>query len=165
MINNLLIREATPVDIPALCCLYFDFHQFHAHHLPERLLSLGEYNDFDATQLAVDIQHLLDDEQAAVFVAVESEQCVGLAEIYLRQDDPQPMRVAKRYGYLQSVMVSGDARGQQIGTQLLKAVEMWAKQRGATEMQLETWEFLDGPLPFYEKNGYKTLRRKLVRPF
>jgi GNAT superfamily N-acetyltransferase len=163
IMNELLIREATASDIPDLCRLYFDFHQFHAHHLPEWLFSLGEYDDFDVAQLTEDIQRLLDDEEVAVFVAIVSGQCVGLAEVYLRQDEPITVRVARQYGYLQSLMVSDVVRGQQIGSQLVKAAEIWAKQREAIEMHVETWEFLDGPLLFYEKNGYKTVRRKLVR--
>ena len=37
------------------------------------------------------------------------------------------------------------------------------KEKGATEMRIETWEFEEGPLRFNEKNDYRTLRRTLVR--
>jgi hypothetical protein len=45
----------------------------------------------------------------------------------------------------------------------MTAAEAWARQHGATEMQLDTWEFDAGPLRFYEKTGYRTLKRVLVK--
>ena len=30
-------------------------------------------------------------------------------------------------------------------------------------MKLDAWEFAAGPLGFYEKNGYKTLKRTLIK--
>jgi GNAT superfamily N-acetyltransferase len=41
--------------------------------------------------------------------------------------------------------------------------ETWARERGAEEMRLDIWEFDDGPLTFYEKRGYGTVRREMVR--
>jgi GNAT superfamily N-acetyltransferase len=46
--------------------------------------------------------------------------------------------------------------------QLIYMVEGWAKERGASEIRLETWEFPDGPLSFYEQMGYQTLKRTMV---
>jgi GNAT superfamily N-acetyltransferase len=102
-------------------------------------------------------------EDAVLFVAESAGEIVGLAEIYLRQDDVHEVTMAYRYGYLQSLMVSEAHRGQGIGIALVTAVETWAAAQGATEMRLETWEFAAGPLPFYERAGYTTLRRTLVR--
>lgn len=34
---------------------------------------------------------------------------------------------------------------------------------GLAEVYVEIWEFEEGPLRFYEKNDYRTLRRTLVR--
>lgn len=56
-----------------------------------------------------------------------------------------------------------DCRRRGIGARLLDAVQRWAKEKGATEMRLETWEFADDPQEFYEHNGYRTLRRTLAR--
>ena len=37
------------------------------------------------------------------------------------------------------------------------------RERDATQMKLDAWEFAAGPLGFYEKNGYKTLKRTLIK--
>jgi len=90
-------------------------------------------------------------------------QVVGFAEVYLRKDEPDPARIAYKYGHLQSLLVTEAFRQHGIGEKLLEAAENWAKGRGAAEMRLETWEFPEGPFRFYEKTGYRTLRRKLAR--
>jgi len=101
-------------------------------------------------------------EDSALFVAESAGRVVGLAEVYLRQDEPDPATVARCYGYLQSLMVDPAYRRQGIATQLMAAAEAWAQARGAAEMRLQTWEFDGGPLPFYDRLGYRTLRRTLV---
>jgi GNAT superfamily N-acetyltransferase len=45
----------------------------------------------------------------------------------------------------------------------VEAAQNWAKEKGAAEMRLETWEFPGGPLPFYEKIGYRTIKRTLKK--
>ena len=49
-----------------------------------------------------------------------------------------------------------------MGRQLVEAAERWATERGVQEMKAKTWEFPEGPLPFYETLGYRTLSRELV---
>ena len=39
----------------------------------------------------------------------------------------------------------------------------WAKNKAASEMRLDIWEFPQGPLYFYQNQGYRTLKRTLVR--
>jgi GNAT superfamily N-acetyltransferase len=158
------IRFAEAGDFEILCRLYVAFHEFHARDLPTRLLSLGKPEDFDCMGLATNLTKLLANPDAALIVADVDNHVVGFAEIYLRQDEAGSAKVAYQYGYLQSLMVDETFRGRDIGTQLVKAAEQWAIERGAAEMRLETWEFPAGPLSFYERIGYTTLRRMLIRP-
>ena len=88
---------------------------------------------------------------------------VGLAEVYLRQDESNALRTVYRYGYLQCLVVDQRLRGHDIGRQLMAAAEKWSRAQGATELRLESWEFDQGPLGFYTRQGYRTLRRTLVR--
>jgi diamine N-acetyltransferase len=58
------------------------------------------------------------------------------------------------------VLASFLAQG--LGRLLVEVAQQWARERGATEMQLDIWEFAAGPLHFYERLGYRTLKRHLV---
>lgn len=157
------IRPATPGDIPALCKLYHAFHEFHAEGVPARLNSLGPWEQFDASQLRRGLQEILDNEQACLYIAEVEGELAGFAEIYLRQDEPNPARASYDYAHLQSLLVARGFRKQGLGRHLVQAAEVWARQQGAVEVRLETWEFPDGPAQFYERIGYRTIKRTLSR--
>ncbi len=130
----------------------------------DRLISLGDPEAFDASWLSNRLDKLLDAVDVTIYVAEVDDQVVGLAEVYLRTDEQHiPERVAYQYGYLQSLIVASAFRGRGIGERLLNAAEQWAKERGASELRLETWEHESSPLGFYQEQGYRTLRRTLVR--
>lgn len=159
----MVIRLAEVDDFDALCRLYVAFHEFHVRSLPTRLISLGKPERYDCTDLTTALAKIVANPDAALFVADVNGRIAGFTEIYLREDEVGTAKVAYRYGYLQSLMVDETLRGCGVGKQLVEAAEKWARARGATEMRLETWEFPAGPLSFYERIGYTTLRRTLIR--
>lgn len=154
-----LIRLATEQDIDQLISLYIEFHEFHVPGVPERLRRPEVY---DEAELRDALRAIFANPDAALFVADAGKELLGLAEVYLHQDEPQMLTVAHRYGYLQSLIVSAAQRKKGVGKQLVMAAQQWAKERDATEMQLTAWEFAAGPLPFYEALGYRTLKRHFV---
>lgn len=156
---GLTIRQATCDDIAALLELYREFHEYHVRSVPDRLRVPERYDD---EQTSEQIRHILSSDDAAIVVAESDGQLVGLAEVYLKRDDPHPATIAYTHGYLQSLMVTEAMRGQSVGRQLVEAAHRWAKEHGATEMRLSTWEHTAGPQTFYEGLGYRTLRRTLV---
>lgn len=161
--TDLIIRAANSDDIEPLCQLYHQFHEYHAQRLPARLQSLGSFSEFDSSQLRIALQGILGDPSAAIFVASLGGQIVGLVEMYLRCDEPSPMRVAYSYAHLQSLMVLEPFRQRGFGTALVAKAEGWARERGAAEIRLDIWEFPGDPLGFYQAIGYQTLKRQLVR--
>lgn len=157
------VRPAERLDIPALCRLYHVLHEFTMQSVPDRLHSLGEFECFDATELSHSLVRLLDTIGMVILVAEYANELIGLAEVHLRQDEENPLRVNYRYGYLQSLVVASGWRNRGVGGQLLAAAETWCKTEGASELRLDSWEFEAGPLQFYTTQGYRTLRRTLVR--
>jgi len=55
---------------------------------------------------------------------------------------------------LDTLWVSDDLRGQNIGSKLLKEIEDVGRERGCIRCLLDTLNFQ--AMPFYEKHGYKT---------
>ncbi len=158
-------RRAVEADFERLDLLYTEFHMFHVLGVSDRLRPLAapdERADKDVNTLRVALQNILHSEDAALFVVEVDDRVVGFAEVYLRQEEEQPLVIAHRYGYLQSLMVSAPYRKLGLGEALVKVAQQWAKEQGASEMQIETWEFAAGPVPFYEHLGYRTLKRHMV---
>jgi len=154
-----IIRQATENDIPNLIQLYIEFHEFHVWGVPDRLRIPDAY---DEAGLYDSLHAILSSENSAIFVAEVNGNLVGLAEVYIRQDKPEPLVVTHRYGFLQSLLVTARQRKNGIGKELVFTAQQWAKEHGATEMQLDIWEFDEGPLHFYERLGYRTLKRHMV---
>ncbi len=157
--DGIIIRRANDNDIVALLALYREFHEYYVRRVPDRLRALERYDD---KYVLRPLTNLLHDADAALFVAEDAGMLVGLAEVYLKRDEPTPATVAHIHGHLQSLMVTEAARRQGIGRRLVEAAHRWATERGATEMRLNTWEHPEGPQAFYERIGYHTLRRTLV---
>lgn len=155
-----VIRQAKSHDLEELSRLYTEFHEFHVHRVPDRLLRSDSSR---IAELQAALQTIIENKDAVILVAEVDGQLVGLGEVYIREDSPNPLRVQHKYGHLQSMIVTEAYRGRGIGARILEAVEQWTKEKSATEVRLDTWEFQDGPLGFYEKHGYNTLRRTLVR--
>ena len=55
---------------------------------------------------------------------------------------------------LDTLWVSDDLRGQNIGSEILKEIEASGKKRGCIKCLLDTLSFQ--AMPFYEKHGYET---------
>jgi GNAT superfamily N-acetyltransferase len=55
--------------------------------------------------------------------------------------------------YVSKLWVSDAARGKGFGTKLMQAAEDLARQRGCTDVSLDTFEFQ--AKPFYDKLGYR----------
>jgi GNAT superfamily N-acetyltransferase len=157
------IRVATTSDVRQLGRLYFLFHQYHAEGLPERLKDLGAWEQFDTTQLSNDLENIIENRRARIFVAEDGGSIVGFVEIYLHEDEIDPATISHVFGHLQSLMVIPDRRNQGIGKRLVHAAEEWAVEQGASEVRLDSWEFPGDPVSFYEGLGYRTLKRKMVR--
>ncbi len=158
--NRLTIRLATGRDIDALIDIYIEFHEFHVRGVPDQLRIPETY---DRLELQASLKRIISGSTSAIFLAEIEDAVAGLAEVYLRQSEPDPAVVTRKYGYLQSLMVLEPYRQHGIGSQLVEAVEQWAKEQGASEMHLDTWEFAAGPLRFYEALGYRTLKRTMTK--
>jgi GNAT superfamily N-acetyltransferase len=154
------VRRANEADLGQVLALFHEFHEFHVRGVPDRLRIPHPYDDAAARDTLHGILHNVD---AALIVAEEHRRLVGLAEVYLRHDTPHPAAIEYTYGYLQSLIVTASLRRSGLGRQLVAAAEQWSHEHGATEMRLACWEFADGPLPFYEALGYRTMKRTLVR--
>jgi len=160
---KLILRVATLEDIESLSRLYCEFHNFHAKSVPDRLLGISEQPDIhEGTSLYHSLKKIIQSMDSEIFIAEADHQAIGFAEIYIRQDEANPLTVPYGYGYLQTLIITKRYRLQGMGAQLMRAVEGWAKEKGASEIRLDIWEFNEGPLAFYERMGYRTMKRTMV---
>lgn len=89
----------------------------------------------------------IDSEDAAVLVAATGEGLVGLCVAY---QDIHSVRFGRRV-WIEDLAVDPDSRSQGIGARLIAAASEWARQRGATHLELDTGEARTDSQRFYER--------------
>ena len=89
--------------------------------------------------------------RAAYFVATMNSEVVGGAGIYPTEDLPAgTVELVKMY-------INSKARGKGIAKLLMQRVLKTAKQKGYTNIYIETMPELDTAIKFYEKTGFDYL--------
>jgi diamine N-acetyltransferase len=151
---EVVIREASPADYEAVCALFVQLDQLHAQALPDLfqpVAGLARPREFFAQMLA--------DEEDAVFVAVHQGALVGLLRCSERCAPNLPLFVPRRFVSIDDLVVAAAFQGTGIGRLLMERAHQWARDRGASEVELVVWEFNASARAFYERQGYQTVRR------
>lgn len=153
---KITIREAQPGDVAGIAAVLRDELSHHIGLMPERFRMTDPVlpDGWLDSQLAQDNRRL--------FVAMLDEQVVGVALIRIETDD-HDIAVPRQYAYINELGVLETHRGQGIGQQLMRYIETWALEMGMIEIELNVWESNTGARRFYERLGYETLSRRLIR--
>jgi ribosomal protein S18 acetylase RimI-like enzyme len=152
------IREARLEDYDALCLI---FEQGDAHHrdaLPRIFCSSD-----GPTRSWQYVAALIADENATILVAEDDNQVIGAIQALIREAPDIPIFVPRRYAVIDSIIVSQTYRRSGVGQALMEEAHLWALDKGATQVELNVWEFNQGALAFYERLGYSTASRKMFK--
>jgi diamine N-acetyltransferase len=150
------VRLASRSDYEQLLPIYADVDELHLRNLsqvfqkPEESLRSEEYFD-----------RILDSADAAIFVAVHSEDIVGFISVCSKDAPDHPAMVPRKYAEIDTMAVMEQWRDRGIGRLLLAQARDWAVSRGAAQIELNVWEFNSGAIEFYERCGYTTTSRKM----
>jgi len=132
------------------------------------VISIREYTDKDynaATNLMRKLTELMGEkfdefrwktsllarksQQEGMFIAIEGDKVVGMSFAEIRGREAQP------YGYISSVIVDEDYRGQGIGELLIQKAIMYLGRRGANKVRINVRKEAVGAIKLYEKIGFK----------
>lgn len=156
-----IVRPARRDDWPAARDLLREADDLHAKLAPDYFRSAPRGDD--------EWQHLLDEENGAVLVALLSDGAadagpvaVLVARLYDTPDNP--MMVQRRRLHIETVVVSREHRRRGVGRRLMAEAAAWGRRHGAVEVVLTTWVGNDGAEAFYARLGYRVLSRVLYAP-
>lgn len=151
------ISPANLTNTPEISGLYQELNACMAALSPQDFCAAKQDEGF--------IRSVIEDEQSDFLLARDGEEVLGFALVQQKTTPPYPAFLSREYVYLMDIVVGAAYRHRGVGTLLLKAVEDWAKARGAEFIELGV---LSGNLPAiaaYEKAGYienrKTMRLAL----
>lgn len=156
---ELVIREATPLDYENLCELFDEADKLHRDQLPEMFQEpKGPARD------KAFILGLLADQTVGVFVAESDRKLLGLVQAAVKDAPPMSIFVPRCYVVVDNLVVKAGFRQQGIGQKLMDKVDHWAISKGASDVELNVYEFNQEAIAFYQKLGYETISRKMSKP-
>jgi ribosomal protein S18 acetylase RimI-like enzyme len=146
--SGLTIRKAKSKDIINLQKLYQQVDILHYQALPEIFNSVDEfqrtYSWFEAR---------FRDDDYCILVAEYKDEILGLVEIQIRQTK-HPLLKPRKYGHIRDIIVDEAWRKQGIGKSLMQNAHKWAKQQGASSVEIIAFSFNLEALSFYRNLGY-----------
>lgn len=152
------IRNAVAEDYPALCELFDGVDALHRDNLPHIFQRPdGSIRDQEY------FLGLMADENVGLFVAEIDGELIGFIHVIIRDAPPLPIFVPRRYAIIDSLGVKTEAQGRGIGRKLMDIAREWALAKGATAIELNVYEFNQTAIAFYQKLGYCTLSRKMIK--
>lgn len=134
------IRHATPEDASG----FINLHKALDAKSSFMLFESGE-RAFDLAAETEKLRRIIGSDYVAVFVAVLDEQLAGFAGVTRYQ----PRRASKSAKLATGVRADFYRRG--VGTQLLAAVEEWARARGVARLELTVMESNHSAIGLYKK--------------
>ena len=151
-------REAGQSDVEAIVVLLHESDMYHAHGAPEYLIDSGE--PLRAEDYA---RRLVTEENGVVLLAEDGDTIVGLVQLAFFQRREAPVMRSRPFAHVGDIVVSSSHRRAGVGGHLMAAAEAWARKRGAADLELGVWEFNEGAIAFYERLGFRTHRRTMMK--
>ena len=111
-----------------------------------------------AGELAGEFSELLEQGDAALFLARQSGKAVGFAQCQLRHDYVEGTSTSP-VGYLEGVYVEKAHRNRGVAAALLRACEAWAKRQGCTEFASDCELENESSLRFHQSLGFREANR------
>jgi GNAT superfamily N-acetyltransferase len=133
------IRAANPDDVPAVIATY-EWLFAPPGTLPSQ---------WDERRADVALHAAIDSHDAVVLVADDDGELVGLCTAY---QDIHSVRFGFR-AWVEDLAVAPERRSEGIGKALLDAARAWARERGATHLELDSGDARLDAHRFYEREG------------
>jgi diamine N-acetyltransferase len=152
--DKLTFRNAGIDDYLELASLFREGDSLQCSSVPEVFKTPGEMKrsrDF--------IQRILDDKNSKIIIAEHENKIIGFVYGTMMSSPESPIYVHRRYAKIHDLVVTHSYRGQGIGTALMGQAHSWAKEQGASQVELMVWEFNWHAREIYERLGYKTASR------
>jgi GNAT superfamily N-acetyltransferase len=106
-------------------------------------------DDWDERRAVVALRGAIESHDACVIVADDGGELIGICTVY------QDLH-SVRYGYrawVEDLAVDQDRRSEGVGKALLDAAKNWARERGATHLELDSALTRPDAHRFYEREG------------
>jgi len=147
--KTMQIRRAMSKDIPGILKLLVQVDMVHHNGRPD--LFKGPATKYNAEEL----EQLMADDTAPVFVCTEGDAVLGHAFCIQKQEKNNAVLTDIKTLYIDDICVDETMRGRHIGRMLYEHVLSYARENGFYNITLNVWTCNPGAMKFYETLGLK----------
>ncbi|WP_432355729.1 GNAT family N-acetyltransferase [Sporosarcina sp. A2] len=105
---------------------------------------------------------LMGDPNIDILVAKIGVDVVGYAVMELNESPSFQSMMPRTFAYMNDFGVRSSCQRRGIGREIFKACVEWAKNKGASSLDLNVWEFNEKAINFYESFAMENLSRKMT---
>ncbi len=155
----MIIRKARSSDYETISLFLRDIAELHRKGRPDifkkdaRKFSEKEFLD------------MLEDETKPVFVAgdddADSKKIYAHAFCQIREHPERSVAYKRRSLFLDDLYVDPSVRGSGVGGMIIDFLKSYGRSTGCYNLELNVWEFNQGAITFYEKQGMHTQSRQM----
>lgn len=152
-----LVRPATLGDYRALCGLFEELDAFHRRARPDF------FRPFEGPARSwAQVGQWLAGPGSTVLVADVEDEVAGLALLLTRPTADFAGAVPRKVIELDNLVVRADRRRREVGKRLLAGMMDWAREQGATHVEVAVHAFNHDARRFYERFGFSASVERLV---
>jgi GNAT superfamily N-acetyltransferase len=151
------VRAASMGDYEALCPLFDELDEFHRQARPEMFQPFAP-----PVRSREQVARWLAEAGSTLLVAENEVVLVGLALLLTRPASPFAGAVPRKVVEIDNLVVRADQRGRRIGRRLLAEAMAWARQRGATHVEVAVHDFNQDAERFYKAFGFARSVNRLM---
>ena len=143
------IRPATLRDYEAMCALFDELDELHRRARPGMFRPISP-----PARSREQVARWLADAGSTILVAEGAHGVVGLALLLTRLPSPFSGAMPRKVAEVENLVVRANQGGQRIGRRLLAASVDWARQHGATHVEVAVHDFNEDAERFYRAFGF-----------
>ena len=144
---NVKIRQLVESDYDQVIELYTQLDEFHVHGRPDCFVHREKDKIYPKDAFA----HNLSYPGGMELGAFDDDRLIGFVSATLWEESN--MRKDLKTVCLDNIYVLPTCRRRGIAAKLFAQVESWAREQGATRLDLHTWDFNKGAIAMYEAMG------------
>ncbi|VDG98000.1 ribosomal-protein-alanine acetyltransferase [Lysinibacillus sphaericus] len=142
-------------DLSNINLIVKEGHDEHSEALPDI------FTKVDQVMPESYFRELLQDPNADILVAKIDKEVVGYAVMELSKSPPFQFMSPRTFAYMNDFGVKNSFQRLGIGSMLFEACVEWSKNKEASSLELNVWEFNKKAMDFYKSHAMENLSRKM----
>lgn len=154
------IRHALLTEHESLCALFEELDEHHRLARPDVFRKpLGPRREASLLD-----QLIIGPDSVILVAEADKESLLGLAVLMINTVPVSIVCDARRFVYLESLIVRSDARRVGIGQSLIAASKAWAQTQNISSLEVAAWSFNSEAITFYRKVGFLPTIERFAMP-